>query len=94
MTLKKKAQKDFDFEMSEGLFACIFCCAKGKGTPVFKGPEALMWHMRTHAGEGDAIDRELEIRFKIIIGRSLEEGDVFDLFVPPAQTSAADDETY
>ncbi|KAL8996614.1 MAG: hypothetical protein Q9169_003896 [Polycauliona sp. 2 TL-2023] len=29
-------------------FGCMFCCAEGKGTPVFEGAQALMDHSQVH----------------------------------------------
>ncbi|KAL8849690.1 MAG: hypothetical protein Q9221_005380 [Calogaya cf. arnoldii] len=41
-------------------FGCMFCCAEGRGTPVFRGAQALMEHMQEHRIRlpvGDVLDR-------------------------------------
>ena len=83
VALGKKSRKGSDCEMSDGLFGCIFCCAKGDGTPIFKGPEALAWHLRLHSGEGNSLDSELEHRYKIVMDREPQDGESFDVLVPP-----------
>lgn len=75
-----------DVELDEGLFGCIFCCATGgggdwNGTPVFRGPEALSWHLRSHADDSIK-DHELCTRIKLVIGRELRQGETFDLHIP------------
>lgn len=70
-----------EIDMAEGLFGCIFCCVKGIGTPVFKGPESLSWHLRSHASDRFE-DRELQHRFKVIIGREPEFKEKFDINIP------------
>ena len=66
----------------DGLYACILCCAKGEQTPVFKGPDPLALHLRSHAGEEESLDMELRDRFKIIVGRCAEQNEVFDVLIP------------
>lgn len=70
-----------EIDMGDGLFGCIFCCVQGIGTPVFKGPEALSWHLRSHANDRIE-DREIRHRFKIIIGREPEPMEKFDVHIP------------
>ena len=91
MALKTKPRKDADCELNDGLFACIFCCASGKDTPVYKGPDALAWHLRGHAGEGESLDPELKVRYKIILGREPDEAEDFDVLIPPLGSALEDD---
>jgi hypothetical protein len=88
IALNKKSHKidDTAVDMADGHFACIFCCAKGSGTPVFRGPEALSWHLRSHASESNSLDQELSHRFKVVIGRDLQFGETFDVYIPPIGT--------
>ena len=90
VAMRKKPRKDRGVDMSDGQFACIFCCAKGNGTPVFQGPQALAWHLRVHAGEGESLDPELRMRYKIIMGREPEEGESFDVLIPSTTMTNGD----
>ena len=81
--LKQKPKgRNAGSDMEDSLFACIFCCAGGRGTPVYKGPEALAWHLRAHCNDGDKLDAELKIRYACIIGRDPEQGEAYDVLVP------------
>lgn len=40
--------KDTNPNPLRSTFGCIFCCAEGKGTPVFTGAQSLMDHLQEH----------------------------------------------
>ena len=62
-------------------FGCIFCCAEGRGTPIFGGTQSFTAHLREH------LDRlptgEVLYRINCIFDSSPKQGDEFDICLPP-----------
>ncbi|KAL8955704.1 MAG: hypothetical protein Q9183_006552 [Haloplaca sp. 2 TL-2023] len=59
------------------MFGCIFCCADGRGTPVFEGAQALMDHLQEHRmrlPEGEVV-----MRMNCVVGDKAEVGEDFDI---------------
>ncbi|KAL8657816.1 MAG: hypothetical protein Q9226_001545 [Calogaya cf. arnoldii] len=52
--------KDANPNPLRSTFGCMLCCAEGRGTPVFRGAQALMEHMQEHRIRlpvGDVLER-------------------------------------
>ncbi|MCJ1350847.1 MAG: hypothetical protein MMC33_000828 [Icmadophila ericetorum] len=62
-------------------FGCIFCCAEGKGMPIFGGVNAFMGHLQEHRARPP--QGEVLYRMKLITGRLAEGTEVFDINLPP-----------
>lgn len=62
-------------------FACMFCYADGRGTPVFEGVARLLNHLQSHrTGKLDAKAVEY---MKAIVGRSPDISEDFAIAIPP-----------
>lgn len=62
-------------------FGCVFCCAEGKGMPIFGGVNAFMGHLQEHRGRPPM--GEVLYRMKVITGRLADATEVFDVNLPP-----------
>ncbi|KAL8672132.1 MAG: hypothetical protein Q9168_003406 [Polycauliona sp. 1 TL-2023] len=58
-------------------FGCMFCCAEGRGTPVFKGAQALMEHSQEHRIRLPA--GEVLYRMNAYVGEEAPTGADFDI---------------
>ena len=62
-------------------FGCIFCCAMGRGTPIFGGVESLMNHLQQHREVQPT--GEVLYRMNCIVGRVADVREDFDINLPP-----------
>ena len=70
---------------SGNVFACVFCCAEGKGTVCFDGAKTLCGHIAKCHPKGvmnGAGDRELRMRVNIVVGRRPDKGEGWDIILP------------
>ncbi|CAL8581413.1 hypothetical protein XPA_007105 [Xanthoria parietina] len=58
-------------------FGCVFCCAEGRGTPVFRGAAALMEHMQEHRIRLPV--GEVLYRMNALVGEMAPPGADFDV---------------
>ncbi len=58
-------------------FACIFCCADGKGTPTFGGIDSLLNHLQEH--RDPLPSGEVLYRMNCLVGRNAGPKDNFDI---------------
>ena len=69
--------KDACSDPTKATFACIFCCAEGRGTPIFAGIQAFMNHLvvhREHLPIGEVL-----YRMNCLVGRQAAINDDFDI---------------
>lgn len=62
---------------TKATFGCIFCCAQGRGTPMFGGIQALMNHLvehREHLPTGEVL-----YRMNCLVGRQAAIDEDFDI---------------
>ena len=62
---------------TKATFGCIFCCAEGKGTPMFGGIQTFMNHLvehREHFPTGDVL-----YRMNCLVGRQATINEDFDI---------------
>ena len=75
--------KDVVVNTNECHFACIFCCAEGKGTPVFGGLGPLLAHLNEHRGPGREPSGEVLYRVHCALRDSpLAANEAFDVALP------------
>jgi hypothetical protein len=61
-------------------YGCMFCCASGRGTPIFSGVASLMSHLQEHR---DVLPRgEIIYRMNAVVGRSPDPDEDFDVALP------------
>ena len=65
----------------DSTFGCMFCCAEGKGTPIFEGVANLMAHLQEHR----VVQPEGEVLYRTncVVGRSPVPEEDFDVALPP-----------
>lgn len=69
--------KDACSDPTKATFACIFCCAEGRGTPIFRGIQTFMNHLvvhREHLPTGEVL-----YRMNCLVGRQAAINDDFDI---------------
>ena len=75
---KSHAQvKESCSDPTRATFGCIFCCAEGRGTPIFGGINTFMNHLvvhREHLPTGDVL-----YRMNCLVGRQAASGEDFDI---------------
>jgi len=64
----------------ESTFGCIFCCAEGKGTPIFGGVKAFLAHMQEHRARPPT--GEVLYRMSCVVGRTPGQDEAFDIALP------------
>lgn len=69
--------KDANRNPLRSTFGCMFCCAEGRGTPVFMGAEALMDHMQEHRIRLPL--GEVLYRMNALVGEKAPPGADFDI---------------
>ena len=62
---------------TKATFGCIFCCAEGKGTPLFGGIEALMNHLVVHREQLPT--GKVLYRMNCLVGRQAATDEDFDI---------------
>ena len=62
---------------TKATFGCIFCCAEGKGTPLFGGIEALMNHLIVHREQLPT--GKVLYRMNCLVGRQAATDEDFDI---------------
>ena len=62
-------------------FGCVFCCAEGRGTPIFDGVASLLNHLQDH--RSGSISGCVEQMTKAILDRSPAVEEDFDIALPP-----------
>ena len=65
----------------DSVFGCMFCCAAGKGTPIFEGVAGLLAHLQEHREVQPA--GEILYRTNCVVGRSPAPEEDFDVALPP-----------
>ncbi|SLM38606.1 hypothetical protein LPUS_08877 [Lasallia pustulata] len=61
-------------------YGCVFCCAEGRGTPIFGGIPSLMAHIQEHRERPPS--GEIVFRMNCIIGRQARLDEEFDITLP------------
>ncbi|KAI4245697.1 MAG: hypothetical protein L6R42_010113 [Xanthoria sp. 1 TBL-2021] len=69
--------KDVNPNPLRSTFGCMFCCAEGRGTPVFRGAKALMDHMQEHRIRLPL--GEVLYRMNALVGEKAPPGADFDI---------------
>lgn len=69
--------KDASTDPSQATFGCTFCCAEGRGTPIFGGVQTFMNHLQEHRDRPPT--GEVLYRMNCIVGRRAELGEDFDI---------------
>jgi len=67
---------------TDSTFGCIFCCAEGKGTPIFGGVKNFLSHMQEHRARPPT--GEVLYRVGCVIGRTPSHDEAFDIALPAA----------
>lgn len=61
-------------------YGCVFCCAEGRGTPIFGGIPSFMTHIQEHREQPPS--GEILYRMDCIIGRQARLDEEFDITLP------------
>lgn len=61
-------------------YGCVFCCAEGRGTPIFGGIPSFMSHIQEHRERPPS--GEILYRMNCVIGRQASLGEEFDITLP------------
>lgn len=61
-------------------YGCVFCCAEGRGTPIFGGISSFMTHIQEHRERPP--NGEILYRMNCIIGRQAGPDEEFDITLP------------
>ena len=76
--------KEVCSEPTKATFGCIFCCAEGKGTPLFGGIQTFMNHLlvhREHLPTGEVL-----YRMNCLVGRQAAITEDFDINILSIET--------
>lgn len=66
----------------DSTFGCVFCCAEGRGTPIFGGVKPFLAHMLEHKARPPS--GEVMYRISCVIGRVPGHEEAFDIALPAA----------
>lgn len=61
-------------------YGCVFCCAEGRGTPIFGGIPSFMSHIQEHRERPPS--GEILYRMNCVIGRQASLDEEFDITLP------------
>ena len=61
-------------------YGCVFCCAEGRGTPIFGGIPSFMTHIQEHRERPPS--GEILYRMNCILGRQARLDEEFDITLP------------
>lgn len=75
--------KDVLHDPRTSTFGCIFCCALGRGTPIFGGVQSLMDHLQQHREVQPT--GEVLYRMNCIFGKLADAKEEFDINLPPLE---------
>ena len=64
----------------ESTFGCVFCCAEGRGTPIYGGVKNFLAHMQEHRERIPV--GEVLYRMSCIVGRTPSAEEDFDIALP------------
>lgn len=76
--------KDACSDPTKATFGCIFCCAEGRGTPLFGGIQTFMNHLlvhREHLPTGEVL-----YRMNCLVGRQAATTENFDINIISIET--------
>lgn len=62
-------------------FGCMFCCAEGRGTPIFGGVQHFLSHLQEHRLRPPT--GEVLYRMGCVAGRPVDPAEEFDVALPP-----------
>jgi hypothetical protein len=66
----------------DSTFGCIFCCAEGRGTPLFGTVKGFLAHMQEHRDSERVPKGEVMYRIGCVVGDPPGHEEVFDIALP------------
>jgi hypothetical protein len=69
----------------EASFGCVFCCARGEGTPIFGGAKSFLAHLCEHRAEGRLPEGEVLYRVGAVTGRRPSASEEFSVVFTPSE---------
>lgn len=77
-------------------YGCMFCCAEGKGTPIFKGMNAFIGHVSEHRPNVAGNTNDYQVpgasvcdRMEVLVGRTMNLEERFEVALPVAEVQTS-----